>query len=136
MTEREFEDVFTRFLNGYWGAFHELLEAESVKPERLATSLVQKVVNEHAWFATVCPGEAKEAVEVLGQLWRQFGEHRERVPDDPLGATQVRQALSRFGAIYDALFTLGQPYSAVRARVVERATHATPRAPLRADAAS
>jgi len=136
MDERRFQQTFTQFLNDYWGAFHELLEAESVTPARLADSLFQRVLDEHTKFVSVCPEPAKAATETLGALWRQVADHRQIVPDDPLSADQVRRALEAFRAAYDQLHELGRRYPAVRTRVLKHALHSTPKKPLRPDAAS
>jgi hypothetical protein len=136
MNEQQFREVFTRFLNGYWGAFHELLEAESVNRDRLAGSLLANVIDQHRQFAAICPAETRMAVDGLGRLWREVNDHRVNVPDDPLTAEQVVRARSRFEAIYDRLFDLGRRFPAARAAVLQSAAHAVPGAPLRADAAS
>ena len=136
MDERRYERTFTQFLNDYWGAFHELLEAESVTPARLADSLFQRVLEEHTRFVPVCPEAASEAAETLGALWRQAADHRQIVPDDPLSADQVRRALEAFRTAYDQLYELGRRHPAVRARVLKQAVHSTPAKPLRPDAAS
>jgi hypothetical protein len=136
MDERQFEDVFRRFLDGYWGAFHELIEAESVRPDRLASFLFLRVVDQHARFAAVAPDPVKRNVDALGRLWRQVLDHRRIVPDGALTAEQVHQALGQFSTIYDRLCALGRHHATVRDSIEKRAAHATPRAPLRADAAS
>jgi hypothetical protein len=135
MDERQFEAVFAQFLNGYWGAFHELIEAESVKPERLANSLLQAVVDQHAAFAASCPAFARQSVDALDRFWQQVLDHRVRVPDAPLTAEQLRLAHRELAAIYDVLMGLGRRFPEARGRVLARAVHGTPAAPLRADAA-
>lgn len=135
MSERQFEDLFTQFLNGYWGAFHELLEAQSIRPDRLAESLFQDVIDQHSVFAAARPEEAAPATDALGRLWREVIDRRRSVPDAPLTADQVRQALEEFTAIYEVLLAVGHRYPLARANALKRALHATPKAPLRADAA-
>jgi hypothetical protein len=136
MTTRQFEDLFAQFLNGYWGAFHELLEAESVRGDRLARSFFQDVVDAHRRFAAVCPPEAKAAMDALDRVWRQAIDQRRSVPDAPLTAAQLHQALSEFSAIHDALVALGARHAGARDRVLARAPHGTPKGPIRVDAAS
>lgn len=135
MNTHLYEELFSQFLNGYWGAFHELLETESVKRDRLAYSLFRDVVEQHARFAAVCPPEAAAPLDVLGRLWHEVADHRVNVPDAPLTGEQVDRARRGFSALYDALLAVGQYYPAVRTRVIEGAVHATPRTPLRVDAA-
>jgi hypothetical protein len=135
MDEQRYRTVFAQFLNGYWGAFHELLEAESVTPARLAGSLFDHVVEQHRQFAETCPPELMTPVETLGRLWQGIRDHRVIVPDDPVTPQQVREALGQFQAIYDGLFALGRGFPGPRAEVLSDARHAHPRAPLRADAA-
>lgn len=136
MKEQQFESVFRQFLDSYWGVFHELLEAESVRPDRLASSLFLHVVDQHARFAAVCPDEVRTHVDVLGDLWRQVLEHRRVVPDAALAPEQVQQAMGEFRTIYDVLYALGRRHRAARNRLIAEAAHATPRAPLRVDVAS
>jgi hypothetical protein len=136
MTSPQFESLFRQFLEDYWGVFHELLEAESVKPDRVASSRFLPVVDQHARFAAVSPDQIRPHVDALGRLWRQVLDHRRIVPDAPLTAEQVHLAMGEFSAIYDKLCVLGQRHRLVRDSVVRQAPHATPRAPLRADAAS
>lgn len=136
MTDRGFRALFGQFLNGYWGAFHEVVEAQSVKPERLATSLVENLIEQHHQFVFAgLPSAVKERLDALGRLWQQVQEHREFVPDAPLSAEQVHGALREFQAMYDVLVLLGKDFPATRADVLAHAVHADPRAPLRADAA-
>jgi hypothetical protein len=135
MDQDRYRTALATFLNGYWGAFHELLEAESVTRARLATSLFDRVVREHHAFAVICPPGVSPHVEALGRLWQRVGDHRVIVPDEPLNLEQVREALGHFRAIYDGLLDLGGAFPDIRTEVVSRARHAHPRAALRADAA-
>jgi hypothetical protein len=133
MDDARYTQVFEQFLNGYWGAFHELLEAESVMPTRLAASLFDQVVDQHRRFARVSPPELDQHMDGLDTLWQQVSDHRRRIPDDPLTAAQLHEALDRFRSMYDRLLALGS--SAAAADVLAHARHAHPRAPLRADTA-
>jgi hypothetical protein len=135
MDEQRYRDVFAHFLNGYWGAFHELLEAESVTSTRLAGSLFNRVTEQHKQFADVCPPAAMAMVESLGRFWRYIADHRVIVPDEPLTHGQIREAMDQFQMIYDRLFALGRKFPAARSDVLACAQHSHPRAPLRADAA-
>jgi hypothetical protein len=51
MDEATYRQLFEQFLHRYWGAFHEVLEAQSVTPSRLAGSLFSALRNEHDAFA-------------------------------------------------------------------------------------
>jgi len=135
MNEERYRGVFGQFLNGYWGAFHELLEAESVMSTRLAGSLFNRVTEQHKQFAGVCPATVTSTVETLGRFWRRIGDHRVVVPDEPLTPQQVREAMEQFRTIYDRLFALGTRFATARTDVLAHARHSHPRAPLRADAA-
>jgi hypothetical protein len=135
MNRDRYRMAFARFLNDYWGAFHELLEAESVTRARLATSVFDRVVHEHRAFAAICPAVMAPHVDSLGRLWQRLADHRLVVPDDPLNPGQIREALGHFRAIYDGLLNLGGSSPDIRTEVLSLARHAHPRAPLRADAA-
>ena len=65
MTEATFKEVLAQFLNDYWGAFHEALEAQSVTPRRLASSLFDRLQAEHRAFAA---SYADGPVEAIGGL--------------------------------------------------------------------
>ena len=131
-----FEEIFTQFLNGYWGAFHELLEAESIRPDRLAAYLFDDVMNEHRRFAAVCPADAQAAVSALDRLWQQVSDHRRGFPDGPLTKRQIREALGEFRTIHGVLVAIGRRVPAVRDRVLALAPHGTPAGPLHVDVAS
>jgi hypothetical protein len=135
MTSAEYRAVLTQFLGEYWGTFHEVLEAQSVTPARLAGSLYGDLTAAHARFAERSNGIARVAVDALGELWRRVSDHRTTVADAPLTADDVNEARVHFEAIYDALFRLGRPFASVRAEVLTHAAHGDPRAPLRADVA-
>ncbi|MBI3050459.1 MAG: hypothetical protein HYY76_19365 [Acidobacteria bacterium] len=134
MDQNTYRKVFTEFLNGYWGAFHEALEAQSVNPRMLADPLFNAVVSAHRRFAAVRDG-VDPAVERLGRLWRHVAERRKVTFEAPLSAREVAQAREEFKTIYDTLVALGQAYPESAREVVSHAVHGTPRTPLRADAA-
>jgi hypothetical protein len=133
--ETQYGTTFELFLNGYWGAFHEVLEAQSVMPDRLSGSLLNDLVEAHRRFASASHGKAQSAVEALGRLWSQVEERRTYVPDRPLTPEQIARAREQFVEIHDELFLLGKAFPAVRADVLARALHGSPRDPLRVDAA-
>jgi hypothetical protein len=78
MTESAFKKVFTQFLNSYWGAFHEALEAQSVTPTRLAGSLFQALQSEHRSFEAMYVGSAKNALADLGRIEVEAGDFNGR----------------------------------------------------------
>jgi hypothetical protein len=132
MKEARYKQIFGQFLDEYWGAFHEVIEAESVNPERVAGSLFDQVVAQHERFVQVSPAAVMPDVEALGRLWRQVTNRRIIRADEPLTSAQVREALARFQAIYDTLLGMGASFPAARTEALAKARHAHPRAPLRA----
>ena len=70
MNERRYRSLFEQFLNDYWGAFHEVLEAQSVNPQKLAASLFDALVDAHARFAAGCgQPQARDIEHRLEHLW-------------------------------------------------------------------
>ena len=134
MTETTYRQVFTQFLNEYWGAFHEALEAQSVNPNRLAPSLFGAVVAAHRRFATR-KGFVEPGVDGLATLWRTVGERRASSPDAPLTAREIAFARTQFEMVYDALMARGQVFGRAAGDALSGATHGHPRGVLRADAA-
>jgi hypothetical protein len=135
MTESAFKKVFAQFLDGYWGAFHEALEAQSVTPRRLAGSLFEALQTEHRAFDAIYAGPAKHALKGLGDIWHEVEARRYQWPDPSLTRDEVAKALPLFEEIYRTLFREGQKHAAARRDIVKRAAHGTPKEPLRADAA-
>jgi hypothetical protein len=135
MTESIFKNVFTQFLNKYWGAFHEALEAQSVTPRRLAGSLFDALQSEHRAFDGMYVGPARSALDGLGQIWHDLHARRYQWPDPPLTHDEVTKALQLFEEIYSSLVRQGQRYPAARKDILKHAPHGTPKEPLRADAA-
>ncbi len=135
MTERTFRNVLTQFLNNYWGAFHEALEAQSVTQGRLAGSLFRALQSEHRAFEAVYVGPAKSALDGLGHIWHSLEARRYQWPDPALTHDEVTKALQLFGELYDSLVRQGHRFSAVREAILNQARHGTPKEPLRADAA-
>jgi hypothetical protein len=134
MKPKRYQQTLTQFLNNYWGAFHEVLEAQSVMPSRLSGSLFADLLEEHRRFEKTCRGVALPSVADLERLWRRVEDHRTIVPDAPLSPEQILEARGYFEEIYDALFGLGQPFEDLRAGVLAAARHGSPRERLRADA--
>ena len=135
MNERTYRRVFAQFLNDYWGAFHEVLEAQSVNPRMLAGSLFDAMIAAHRRFVAVGDGFGPP-VDRLDRLWRLVAEHRDATPDAPLSAREVAHARAQFEAIYDGLAARGTLYPLASKKVHDRAVHGTPRTPLRADSAA
>jgi hypothetical protein len=135
MTESAFKKVFAQFLNGYWGAFHEALEAQSVTPRRLAGSLFDALQSEHRSFEAMYVGSAKHALADLGGLWHDLEARRYQWPDAALTQEEVAGALQSFEAIYDSLVGQGRRFSAALNDILRQAPHGNPRERLRADAA-
>jgi hypothetical protein len=133
MDETRYRQLLTQFLNEYWGAFHEALEAQSVNPRRLAEPLFAALVQAHRRFAEAAGSDA--AVDRLAGLWKHVAERRLDTVETPLSAREVEHARTQFEAIFDALQAQGRPFAKTGAEVVSRAAHGTPRTPLRADAA-
>jgi hypothetical protein len=134
MTETDFKNVFTQFLGRYWGAFHEVLEAQSVTPRRLAKSLFETLRAEHRAFADVYTGPDKTALEELGRIWHDVGVRAYASPDPALTREQVARAHGLFDAIYDGLAREGDTFPAARRQILKAAPHGSPKQPLRADA--
>ena len=134
MDEETYRTLLAQFLNEYWGAFHEALEAQSVNPRMLADPLFNALTAAHERFAAARDG-VDPAVERLGRLWRHVAERRTVTVEAPLSAHEVEHARTQFETIFDTLVTHGKPYPKTRADVVSLAAHGTPRTPLRADAA-
>ena len=134
MDETAHQTLLAQFLNDYWGAFHEVLEAQSVNPRFLADSLFDELLAAHERFAAARAG-VDPAVERLGHLWRHVRERRTVTIEAPLSAREVKHARTQFETIYDALIARGKPYRNGEADVLSRAAHGTPRTPLRVDAA-
>ena len=134
MTETRYQQLFAEFLNDYWGAFHEVLEAQSVNPHRLAPPLFDALTAAHDRVARRA-GATSAALDQLGQLWTVVTQRRKETADAPLSAREIRHARTRFEVIYDAFAAQGALYPRAAAAALMTATHAHPRAPLRADAA-
>jgi hypothetical protein len=135
MTEKTFKKALSQFLEQYWGAFHEVLEAESVTPKRLAGSLLQRLLAEHRAFEGVYVGPATSALDGLGAIWHDLEISQHQWPDPALTHDDVIKAKRLFVEIYDSLLHEGETFSAARREIVEHAPHGTPKEPLRADAA-
>jgi len=135
MTERAFKKGFAQFLNDYWGAFHEALEAQSVTPRRLAGSLFEALQSEHRRFDAIYVGSAKNALADIGRIWHDLEARRYQWPDAALTEEDITKALRSFEEIYDRLVRQGRRFSAARKDVLEHAPHGSPRQRLRADAA-
>lgn len=136
MNEQTFHEVFSRFLGGYWGAFHEVLEAQSVTPRRLAGSLFNALLAEHREFERLYTGPAKSALDKLGRIWHDVETRRLAWPDPPLTHDEATTARQLFEQIFEALLVQGQEFPTASTDVLTHAPHGTPKEPLRADAAS
>ena len=135
MDKETYRQVLTQFLDNYWGAFHEVLEAQSVNPQMLAAPLFEALAAEHERFTAPSDGAVDPALQSLGRLWRHVAERREVTLEAPLSAREVAHARAQFERIYDALAARGMVYPHVKSEVLSHALHGHPRAPLRADAA-
>jgi hypothetical protein len=135
MDESTYRQVFGQFLNDYWGAFHEVVEAQSVNPHKLADSLFDALVAAHQRFVAARDG-ADTPLGRLGHLWFQVAQRRRDTLDAPLSAREVAHAREQFEAIYDELMAAGKRLGEAGQDVAAQARHGTPRWPLRADAAS
>ena len=135
MNERTYRRVFAQFLNDYWGAFHEVLEAQSVNPRMLAGSLFDAMITAHRRFVAVGDGFGSP-VDRLDRLWRLVAEHRAETPDAPLSAREVAHARAQFEAIYDGFAARGTLYPLAAKNVHDGAIHGTPRTRLRPDSAA
>jgi hypothetical protein len=134
MTETKYAKVFAQFLNEYWGAFHEVLEAQSVNPHWLAVPLFDALIAAHRRFAAI-DAIAAPAIARLGTLWDAVAARRGERPDSPLSVGEIQYARREFEAIYDLLMKRGKVYPLAAATALSHAVHAHPRAMLRADAA-
>jgi hypothetical protein len=132
--ETTYRALLSQFLNDYWGAFHEALEAQSVNPRMLADSLFDALVAAHERCVAARHG-VDEALERLGRLWNHVAERRTVTVEAPLSAREVEYARAQFETMYDTLITQGTRYHKAAVDVVSRAIHGTPRMRLRADAA-
>ena len=135
MDESTYRRVFAQFLNDYWGAFHEVVEAQSVNPHKLADSLFDEVVAAHERFVAAMGG-VDPALGRLGHLWFTVTDRRRDTIDVPLSAREVAHAREQFEAIHDAFLVSGKAFGDAVRDVISHATHGTPKSPLRADAAS
>jgi hypothetical protein len=135
MDESTYRQVLGQFLNDYWGAFHEVVEAQSVNPHMLAGVLFDALVAGHERFVAV-RGGADPALGRLGHLWFHVAERRKDTRDAPLTAREAAHAREQFEAIYDELMAMGRRLSEAGMDVAAHARHGTPRSPLRADAVS
>ena len=134
MNERRYRRLFEQFLNDYWGAFHEVLEAQSVNPQKLAASLFDALVDAHARFAAIADGLGPD-VDRLERLWAAILDRRAETPDAPLTAREIAHARIQFEALYDGFAARGALYPLASRKVHAAAIHGTPRTRLRADAA-
>jgi hypothetical protein len=133
MNEATYRQLFQQFLHRYWGAFHEVLEAQSVTPARLAGSLFTALREEHDAFITAYEGPERDTVHALGVLWHAVAADRLERVDAPLTAQNVSAALRHFERLFNALHELGDRFPKARAEVLGAAPHGTPVGPLRAD---
>ena len=135
MTETTFKRLLSQFLNDYWGAFHEVLEAQSVTPMRVAGSLYNALLAQHKAFEGVYAGPGKIALDGLGHIWHDLEIRRLEWPDPALTHDEVTKAVKLFQEIYDALLRQGHDFRAAREEILKQAPHGTPEEPLRVDAA-
>jgi hypothetical protein len=133
MNQRTYRQAFEQFLNDYWGAFHEVLEAQSVNPRMLASSLFDGLVDAHRRFAAAPTGLGAD-LDRLGRLWDIVAGKRRETRDAPLSAREIEYARAVFESIYDAFVARGELYALASAEVHARALHGTPRTRLRPDA--
>jgi hypothetical protein len=134
MDEKTDRTLLAQFLNEYWGAFHEVLEAQSVNPRMLADPVFDALVAAHHRFAAARDG-MDPAVGRLGRLWKHIADRRTVTFEAPLSAREVEHARTQFETIFDTLLVQGKPYPKAGTDVVSHAVHGTPRTLLRADAA-
>ncbi len=135
MTEKIFRKVFERLLYNYWGAFHEVLEAQSVTRRRLAGSLFTALQAEHRAFAAMYVGAGKSALDGLGNLWQDFASRRHQFPDPALTRDDVARAQRLFEELHQSLVDEGRKFPAAQQEILRAAPHGRPGEPLRADAA-
>jgi hypothetical protein len=136
MTEATYRKLLGEFLNVYWPAFHEAVEAQSVTPSRLAGSLFDGLVAAHKAFEAACDGRARAAVGELGQIWNGLRARRVVQPDPAFHAGEIGQAREHFRELYLALLAEGADYPEVTRRALQEGRHGTPLEPLRATPAS
>jgi hypothetical protein len=134
MTEMRYREVFELFLNDYWGAFHEALEAQSVNPRGLAPPLFDALVAAHRRFADQ-KGFTESSVAALARLWDVVASRRAVTADAPLTAREIAFARAHFEKIYDRLAARGTLFPRASADALAVALHGHPRSVLRADAA-
>jgi hypothetical protein len=134
MDEQTYRTLLAQFLNDYWCAFHEALEAQSVNPRMLAEPLFDALMTAHQRFAVARDG-VDPAVERLGRLWKHVADRRTVTVEAPLSAHEVEHARAQFETIFDTLVAYGKPYPKARTDVISHAAHGTPRTLLRVDAA-
>jgi hypothetical protein len=134
MDDATYRKIFQQFLDRYWGAFHEVLEAQSVTPSRLAGSLFTALREEHDVFVRTYGGPERDTVHALGTLWHGVAVDRIERIDAPLKATTISAALVHFERLFNALQELGDRFAKTRAEILAAAPHGTPTGPLRADA--
>ena len=53
MNEQKYRELFTQFLNDYWGHPTKCSRPHSVNPQMLADSLFEELVADHERFAAV-----------------------------------------------------------------------------------
>jgi hypothetical protein len=135
MSDAAFKNAFRHFLYDYWGAFHEVLEAQSITPQRLAESLFDDLLIAHHAFEREYTGAARDAVHELRALWAEVDCRRVEKGDVPLTHEEVVRARQLFQDIYDDLLSQGQQNPAATTEILKFAPHSTPAQPLRADAA-
>jgi hypothetical protein len=133
MDEAVYGEVFKQFLYDYWGAFHEVLEAQSVTPKRLAGSLFSALRAQHRAFAAAYEGSPRRDVATLGAIWQALEAERHHLPDLPLKHGDVIRARRCLERIYDALLRHGKAFGGTTAEILVHAPHGTPREPLQAD---
>jgi hypothetical protein len=135
MDDQTYRQILEEFLNGYWGAFHEALEAQSVTPTRLAGSLFDDLCAAHARFAALDRGRHKHVLDALDRVWSGLRARRAIQPDPPFHADEVERAHDEFKRLYDALTAEGKVHGDVTEQVLCNARHLTPLHPLRVDSA-
>ena len=135
MNEATYRRVFRQFLDDYWGAFHEALEAQSVTPARLAGSLFTALRDQHRAFHAIYNGPARSDIDALGEIWSALEAERYIWPDPPLKHDDVIKAREHFKRIFETLLQQGSKFGTARAEILAQALHGTPNDPLRVDAA-
>jgi len=135
MDDQTYRQLLEEFLNRYWGAFHEALEAQSVTPTRLAGSLFEDLCAAHETFTALYRGRHKGVLTSLDRVWSNLRARRAIQPDPPFHADEVARAHEGFRRLYEELAAEGSRHPAVMEQVLRTARHGTPLSPLRADAA-